>query len=274
MAIGLPAPSHLSHYTTLEGAKGIITSKCLWASNVSFLNDRSELLHALEASSAAVEALVSNKKLKRILPVLREVIQELENGKIPDTFAVCFCKDDDNLSQWRGYSHDQQGVCITFDRKTLYKRLANDGAHLQSVLYTDKSTRRKFKEELENKLVELQDLNNVLGSQDEQVIYQSVYNAVSELLPIFKHLGFKDEREWRFVFQQVQPDSKLDFRVADYRIVPYIKVGHSKDPLPIRSIRVGPGPHQDLTLQSFKPLLDAQNYRRVDLLKSMVPYRV
>jgi hypothetical protein len=43
----LSHPDSLTHYTDLRGMMGIIESKQIWASNVSFLNDRRELLHGL-----------------------------------------------------------------------------------------------------------------------------------------------------------------------------------------------------------------------------------
>lgn len=105
-------PTKLSHYTTLKGLQGIVESGSLWASNTSFLNDRAELIHALDASERAIGLLLSRKAQKAWAPMLREAFDELRDGRKADTFVACFCGDDDNLSQWRGYGGNIQGVSV------------------------------------------------------------------------------------------------------------------------------------------------------------------
>jgi hypothetical protein len=43
-----PVDDMVYHYTTAEGLKGIIESRCLWATNVNFLNDVSEYNHGMQ----------------------------------------------------------------------------------------------------------------------------------------------------------------------------------------------------------------------------------
>ena len=47
---GATVPAQLHHYTTAEGLRGILKSKSLWASDLRFLNDRSELITAISWS--------------------------------------------------------------------------------------------------------------------------------------------------------------------------------------------------------------------------------
>lgn len=49
-------PTRISHYTNLSGLMGMLESGQMWASNVSFLNDRRELQHGLEASLKAIRS--------------------------------------------------------------------------------------------------------------------------------------------------------------------------------------------------------------------------
>ena len=129
-------PRLISHYTTLEGLQGIVSSNSLWASNASFLNDRAELEHALKASEQVIKKLSSDKAQKAWSPMLKRVFSELADGARPDTYVTCFCRDDDNLSQWRGYGGDVQGVSVTFGRARLAKRLKEEGSGiLQSQLF-------------------------------------------------------------------------------------------------------------------------------------------
>src|SRR4051794_17670752 len=109
-------PNRISHYTTLKGVMDIVDSGSLWASNASFLNDKAELLHALAASKHAISLLSSKKALNAWSSMLKRLSAELSDGMKTDTYVACFCGDDDNLSQWRGYGGAVQGVSITFDR--------------------------------------------------------------------------------------------------------------------------------------------------------------
>jgi hypothetical protein len=45
----------LCHYTDLKGLTGLLGVK-FWATNLAFLNDKSELLHGLDCASSATDA--------------------------------------------------------------------------------------------------------------------------------------------------------------------------------------------------------------------------
>ena len=264
-------PRTLSHYTTIPGLIGIVTSKCLWASNASFLNDRTELLHGLNAAEKAIERLTSTRAMNHWKDTLKQAIEKLEDGEMPDTFVTCFCRDDDNLSQWRGYGGSEQGVSITFDRKKLDARLKNQKAILYQVTYAKYSTASKLREDLKGELAELAEIDDILGEGTAEEKYRDVFKRLSGLLPKFKHLGFRDEREWRYVVQGT--DIKLNFRASRNRVVPYIHLGESEEPLPIISVRVGPGDDQALTAQSLRTFLSSQGYKDVKVKLSDVPFR-
>ena len=117
-------PTKLSHYTTLSGLEGIVRTRSLWASNASFLNDKAELTHALNASKKAIKLLSSEKALRAWGPALETAFHELKKGLQAQSYVACFCSDDDNLSQWRGYGGAVQGVSLTFEQSALTKRLS------------------------------------------------------------------------------------------------------------------------------------------------------
>ena len=265
-------PRFVSHYTTLEGLRGIISSKALWASNASFLNDRAELEHALQASERVIKMLSSDEVLKTWSPLLKRVFTELADGARPDTYVACFCEDDDNLSQWRGYGGDVQGVSITFGRAQLSKQLKKEGATFIKVSYSKYSTATKVRQALEDQLSEIAELDKLAGNLNSTQKYEQLRSRVSALLPRFKHIGFKDEREWRFAIQRSVELSALKFRVTKNKIVPYIVIGYGIEPLPITSVRIGPGPDQLLTAKSVKVFLNVNGYD-IPVRTSEVPFR-
>lgn len=265
-------PKFLSHYTTLDGLKGIIESGSLWASNASYLNDKAELTHALAASKTAISLLSSKKALKAWAPMLEKVFEELSDGQKSDTYVACFCGDDDNLSQWRGYSGTVQGVSITFDRTALTRRFKNDAAKLYKVTYAKLSTASRLRDALAGELGDIAELDEILGASSEAARYNELLSRVSALLPKFKHLGFKDEREWRFVVQKKLTGDEVLFRVSENKMVPYMIIGKRSEPLPITSVRVGPGTDQELTARSLHEFLKAKKYN-VRVKISNVPFR-
>lgn len=265
-------PTNLSHYTTLTGLEGIVRTRSLWASNASFLNDRSELTHALDASKKAIKMLSSAKALQAWGPAIETAFDELRKGRQAQSYVACFCSDDDNLSQWRGYGGAVQGVSLTFEQAALTRRLKKDTAHLQQVVYAKLSTAQKLRDALEAELRDIAELEEILGASDEEEQQADILARISRLLPKFKHLGFKDEREWRYVVQKDIPPNGMQFRVLQNKIVPYIEIGTNKTKLPIRSIRVGPGTDQELTARSVETFMKAHGYD-VEVTLSEVPFR-
>lgn len=265
-------PKTVSHYTTLQGLQGIIQSGCLWASNATFLNDKAELEHALAASRQAMGRLEVEFGIESHHELLNTIFREFEESGIPDTYVTCFCANDDNLSQWRGYGGSDQGVCLTFDRDILDRRLKNDGAVFMQVKYSRYTTARKLSEELKGEISQIVGFRKIIGEAFDEVFWNNLMKKnVSLLLPKFKHIGFKDEKEVRFVVGGM-PEKEIFFRVSRNKMVPYIEIGKGESALPLISVRIGPGSDQGLTVKSVKTFLNMKGYD-VPVEASEVPFR-
>jgi hypothetical protein len=155
------AKSHpeLHHYTTLEGLKGIWSSRTLWATHYSKLNDAAELVLLKEplikaaaerfvpiAKSLAKQSLRARRTIERLggleevcareargfVEVLYKVtFHETETAPFADPFITSFCshagdrnyeRENGLLSQWRGYGSGG-GYCIVFDTRELQRLL-------------------------------------------------------------------------------------------------------------------------------------------------------
>ena len=58
----------------------------------------------------------------KILESIQQILKRLENVKeheFHDIFICSFSRNDDQLSQWRGYCPDGNGFCIGFNTKDL-----------------------------------------------------------------------------------------------------------------------------------------------------------
>jgi hypothetical protein len=251
---------------------GIVETGQLWASNASFLNDRRELIHGLEASIEAVqelatEAYTSWKKL------LDDAVQELRAGRIPDTFVACFARRDDALGQWRGYCGAEQGVAIVFDAAKLSRALRPFKARLMKVIYGTVTAGRKMRREIEKELDELDQIENLIGSSTTDERQGEALSLLSRLIPRFKHNAFVDEQEWRYVVQRSGLSPDVEFRRKDNVIVPYVALGSRDSKLPIKRVLVGPGKEPELTRKSIEMLLDHYGYEGVTTRVSKVPFR-
>ena len=104
------------HYTSGAGLLGVIESGTLWATQVSCLNDSTEVRYG---SKLFRDALV---KLRQSMPPDPEVEQMLDQStsallEDPSTpshapsmyFVTCFSEHEDDLRQWRAYSGGENG---------------------------------------------------------------------------------------------------------------------------------------------------------------------
>ncbi len=125
---------------------------------------------------------------------------------------------------------------------------------------------------MEAELRDIAELKEVLGASNVEEQQADILARISRLLPKFKHIGFKDEREWRYVVQKDIAPRDMKFRVLQNKIVPYIEIGASKTKFPIRSIRIGPGVDQELTARSVETFIKAHGYD-IEVTLSEVPFR-
>lgn len=99
------------HYTNLDAAIKIIEKKKLWASHFNYLNDEQEITHTYNLIEKAITDLGEG--------YLDPDYQKLLSTFKSDVFLCCFSSDGDDLSQWRGYGDDANGISIGFSADNL-----------------------------------------------------------------------------------------------------------------------------------------------------------
>src|SRR5215475_12161713 len=142
------------HYTTLQGAWGILTSNCLWATHIKFVNDYSEMILSKERLSEFLypHVLDEYKKMMKEFPNaaakiaesggLDVVVKHDTAGVIHaqysalgnEIYITSFCgehkdsyiNDNGLLSQWRGYGGNG-GVALVFGTEKLEEMLRQEG---------------------------------------------------------------------------------------------------------------------------------------------------
>lgn len=314
------------HYTTAAGLHGIVTSQQLWATHILYLNDAEEFIgffdrklpHLLEEPVNRAVAKVYDSSLNRnfinaeggVNKVTEHLVCDLMSAIRKTTlsfnqpFVTSFCSappgqtmDDGLLSQWRGYGTDG-GYAIVFDTGGLQKLLDDEFSRFQyqfgqwgDVYYFDQDENQKAA------LPEVREWEEIVEKAVEQFIltqkreeFEPLFDAVTALSNMHKHLGFREESEVRIValpsnaelLEAAQkagdnrPRKLARFQPRNGILVPYIALFErpASEPaarLPITKVIVGPHPER-LKRQKAVELLLEQCEVRAKVVVSDIPY--
>jgi len=91
----------------------------------------------------------------------------------------------------------------------------------------------------------------------------------------FKHIGFKEEREWRLAFHMLVEHPALGLIQFRDGLTPYIKVPLKLKSLspPLKQIVVGPSQNKGQIVDSLKLQLKKMNINGVEVVPSKIPCR-
>lgn len=182
------------HYTSLEVLFNILDNDAFWASNVRFSNDSMEEKMLDKASC------------------------------IKDDYIICFCSENDVLSQWRGYCYNGGGSI----------KLNLRGPVNYSILHADYDTSRQYKI-YENAPLPVAYVSPQMHPQQRVKTLEAILKSKSngsniqmeDIAPYLKNGKFYEEKESRLVFSNLNGDlSKcIRFRTLQNGVkVPYIVV--------------------------------------------------
>lgn len=201
-------PITLYHYTDLNGFYGIISSKSLRLTNLSYLNDTSELKFGIEKfqkkASKYTKHKLDTKKDADKIDFLNHTAHQLDAFKDNNVCVASFCENDDLLSQWRGYGK-AVGVNIGFSRNQLKKQTASDQINLWKCIY-DSELQNKIVHDLLYNLLKSYDIIrrkykadlSALERKKEEIrnLFDSTFLKVALIL---KNTKFSEEHEWRLI---------------------------------------------------------------------------
>jgi len=228
-------PQQIYHYTDSKGLMGILASKKLWATDISYLNDSMEL----EYGSAVIAKLI-DAKIAESSDALKTMLEDVKvfvniNSASTIAYVTCFCEDNNLLSQWRAYANRGAGYSIGIEAAALARaeyagpvRLLT-ATHLRRVLYDRAKQESLVKDTIDRFCALFRDVISSL--QDEVDAINFVANPLARELwqhiYYFKDAAFAEEKEWRII---TTVDSNpwteftdLRFRPSDTTIIPYIE---------------------------------------------------
>jgi hypothetical protein len=279
-------PETLWHYTTGDSLIKIITSGKLWATQVSCVNDRTEVRYAARLYKEALEAIATTQTLT---PDEQNLYQHIVNVFSEETnasgwFISCFSQVEDDLSQWRAYGGNGEGFAIGFDMGQLHCLSAHDDCHLVKVNY-DPAVHRNIVSDVAKATFGFYTKGLSVTGRNPKDWTEDFLSAWGDIIPylapIMKVEAFKDEKEWRIVRLLRSPDAAamiytqrktLLARHLPIRFRPFVG---EDDHLPIKTICVGPSQNSSVSRISVGDLLRTKRYFNPEpaVLTSRIPYQ-
>ncbi|CAJ1817709.1 hypothetical protein PEKONANI_01656 [Aeromonas jandaei] len=279
----------LCHYTNLSGLQGIISSKSIWATNYSFLNDSEEFIYGLSCLGKYLENYDPSKNKDPCREHLFEVNKHFQEVGTPEIYTTSFCSTKDLLSQWRSYG--QQGVCIVFKKELIAQichweynpgknfsdippniNIPKFDLYFNPVTYIEKGMEYSEISKAINKVKER--LREYFPSSNDDVFFQSINPKLFGLIfPFIKHPGFREEGEYRLVSLRVNNPSDIKFRNNGRLIVPYVELSVVNDKLPISEIVIGPSNNANTLEKGVRVMLQHYGYNNVEIVHSNIPYK-
>ena len=283
----------LFHYTSVEGFLGIASSKTIWATNILYLNDASELNYSKELLRNELFEIrkkgfnINGNLETSVEPIFFEIVEENIDKLIPSQnfgFFVCsFSEEKDLLSQWRGYCPEGIGFSLGFSKKLLTQCAGQSKFALKPCLYDEEaqtqSIRDLIKKTSDRFRTKIKNSSQIWNAWDTKgkILAADFMLEFIALAPTFKHHKFCEEKEWRIVasLKMNHMNELIKFRSGRSMIIPYIEIYLPiKDGnLSIDEIVVGPTTDHLLSMASVEMLLRGKKIEYNELSYSTIPYR-
>lgn len=258
--------SILYHYTKSNGINGIINHNCFWATKSDFLNDPNEFSYIQRIIEDVCREHIKNPALKEMF-LADSIYARREKNR--EYFVLSFSKCRDSITMWSEFGN-KTGYNIGFRSNEIIARIeeAAEIAYHGLVIYNTRRQKQLIQRNICSYLPNLlhMPLEEVLkiGSRDrEDSNYQKACRKFQKTVEVysmfFKHEGFAEEQEYRFVFKK-QKDTVVYFRAKDGFMLPYIEIPLTDGLLPIEEIMVAPQNHIDLAKKGMEYMLQAKGY--------------
>jgi len=273
----------LYHYTGYQGLLGIVGASELWATDLHYFNDASELTHAAEVLGEAASVVST----EGTFPV--ELIEQLKtwlSNRLADghmLFVASFSEDGNLLSQWRGYTPHGNGVSLGFSPAFLQACAVPQAFRLGRCIYDRDQQFAVAKRAVQAILGHAMGRGPAAASQahPSQSYHPAFHEQEIALLGVaalLKHPAFSAEREWRAV-SSVSPSyvtSPAKYRAGRTTLIPYkaFRLAPPEGRLQLAQVFLGPTPENNLAMGALAKFLGASGVSPTGGIRaSLLPYR-
>ena len=269
--------SKLVQYTSASSAMSIIRNNEVWLRNVQCMNDFNEVNHGINCLITAFDTQEGKSfqaLLGELFPDIIEKFVNRFNEYLPalkqGTYITCVSEHDQSediygrLSMWRAYG-GKQSVAMVMNTKAF--RSATDvlSAYTFPVLYQEPE---EFHLELEKLTRRIEIEKKFVSDLEETEVMDYIFDLFKTYALCIKHPGFKEEREWRIVYNPLLGPS--EYVTSSIELVDGVPQEIHKIPLKnfpeesltgmeipelIDRIIIGPNEHQIVMRNTFIKLL-------------------
>lgn len=227
---GLPA--RFVHYTSADSALKILESKELWLRDTKCMDDYMEMRHGFEL----LRSFFTEEKLeKEFIAALDQVELGAAQDAIKlfnqwwadvgfDVFLASMSEHSESedfhgrLSMWRAFGGGASSVALVF-KLPMYSRVADNlSLQLNPVMYSEILDGQKMLQTvIKNVKEELEYLKNIGHEQLVKWIFALLLSGVT----CSKHVGFREEREWRVIhIPKMWPSKDVTSNIETIRGIP------------------------------------------------------
>ncbi|AWN73451.1 DUF2971 domain-containing protein [Legionella anisa] len=270
----------LYHYTSLGPFTKIIETKSLWATDINYFSDTSELIYFRDLCLARVREIKSSNPSDLIIEQLEDwITQHFNRGH--GIYIVCFSAKGNLLSQWRAYSKESKGISIGFSASRIIKQVTEKQFLIGKCIYN-----RDDQKEIIKKVIDSLVSNaEIKGIDTKKHPTQSYHSAFEELLDVMlqiaaliKHPAFSEEDEWRVVSKVYNTYliEELKYREGSSFLIPYLEfqLPSSRDrAIEIEMVILGPSKNENRSMRSVSNFLALKKSNpRNGILNGRIPY--
>lgn len=281
----VPDEDIIYHYTSPEGLKGITGDENLWATDINYLNDNSELRYIYQLAEN-----ITNENNERwsenfCESLLNQCLQKAKRYDVSnrllfayktDVYVISFSLDEDNLNMWKYYSKtaDTVGYNIGFEKDKLVNATGLIHMTYGKVIYD----KEKQVEILTKTLNEYESLYKDKDSFGRSQVFQMAMTTLENLGVFFKHPAFVDENEFRIIIRdnirlRKKGNCNVKYRINKGVFIPYTTLSFL--PEAVRSIGISPCNNQSIAEYSVERMLETKfNLKYENFHCSKIPFNM
>lgn len=281
--------SIIYHYTSPEGILGILTNHTLWLSEITYMNDESEITYTFdlltdilaqnnnEICQTFKDSLKTNIEKRTQLP--SNLFDYVHRDSI---FVACFSTKNDDISLWNYYTKtgSMAGYNIGFKVDKLVEKVKSELKVMYHFIY-GKTICDKYKQEgyIKEAIEEYNLLYQKMPTtEDKENVLKSFWGLIHIFSLFFKKEAFKNENEYRFVIteytdilQKRNRAFQINNRIQNGLIIPYIELDFDKDS--VSEITISPTIKQLYYKAGVESLLHQNEYHQTQVKMSEIPLR-
>jgi len=251
-------PNVLWHYTGPETFVKILATAEMWATHYESSRDATDVVYANEIVEQVAQEMFSTERDALAGEFLR-VFQPLKITEVADTFRICFCQAEEDISMWERYAAGSRGCALGFDLRGLLpdppRRTAAYG------LWPMKYDRAEQEASVKRDFARTIALARQFSAGTHRFAVPNLLRRAALFCMYFKHPSYASEREWRLAVTRMREKGPPEIfsHTAEGKTVRYIPLGAAGGGLfPLKRILIGPC--ASTTVADVEDLLRSQGF--------------